>query len=93
MLARHRIVGGVIAEQRIDADYLGLLASRVGQASDLVTSGRELVMTSKAADTAWPRKLGGSVLNGASGTGEPRGSADVYAAVRSRSTEDPIAIA
>ena len=41
VLARHRIVGGVIAEQRIDADYLGLLASRVGLSVNLVTSGRE----------------------------------------------------
>ena len=92
VLARHRIVGGVIAEQRIDADYLGLLASRVGLSVNLVTSGRELVMTSKAADTAWLRKLGGSLLNGASGTVNLEGRQDV-SLLPLALTEDPIAIA
>ncbi len=70
----------VIAEQRIDADYLGLLASRVGLSVNLVTSGRELVMTSKPADTAWLRKLGGSLRTRRKRNREPRGSAGRLAA-------------
>ena len=59
---------------------------------DLVTSGRELVMTSKAADTAWLRKLGGSLLSGASGTVNLEGRQDV-SLLPLALTEDPIAIA
>jgi hypothetical protein len=63
-------------ERRIDAEYLGLLASRLGLSVNLVTAGRELVMTSKASDAGWLRKLGDSLRSGPA-DGEPRGRQDV----------------
>jgi predicted XRE-type DNA-binding protein len=53
------------------------MLSRLGLSVNLVTAGRELVMTSKAADASWLPKLGDSLRSGTSGTVSLEGRQDV----------------
>ncbi|HUL67316.1 MAG TPA: PAS domain S-box protein, partial [Burkholderiaceae bacterium] len=77
VLARNQVVGAIVSEQRIDTEYLGLLASRLGLDVNLIAPGRELVTTTPPSDPRWLEKLGPALLSGAGGSVGLDGRQDV----------------
>jgi PAS domain S-box-containing protein len=87
-----RIVGAIVAEQRIDGEYLGSLASRIGLDIGLLGSGRALATSGAPADALWLEKTASSVAQRKSGLITLDGGRDVSLAPLEL-TGAPIAVA
>ena len=73
-----RIVGAVVAEQRIDYEFMGLLASRIGLDVGVVADGRVVIATAGADDVQWLERITAGVREGYAGPVALEGSRDVW---------------
>jgi PAS domain S-box-containing protein len=90
--AEARVLGVVVAERRVDGNYLAALAAKVGLDIGLVTGTRELVMTGASADSGWLEKVAPHVAARATTPVKLAGGYDVTLAPVALSGE-PVAVA